>query len=223
MRESSLFAPALVKQDAVSPAEGVGASDVEGRVVDKVQIRDGRWRGRDVRESFVEECCVCKRESAGAGRQGRSGPKRRGERETNPIRACKKSRRRHSHMIRHPQRNARFLAIGVPAWRAFSGKQIVGTSSAQSAAELERCKGKTHKDVGVGQRPDMTLFPVDTGEQMLQFGVDFEDRLERQTGVAVLVVIERVDLVMPHESADRESVLFVVVVVQVSSFIVREA
>jgi hypothetical protein len=33
---------------------------------------------------------------------------------------------------------------------------------------------------------------------MLQFGVDFEDRLERQTGVAVLVVIERVDLVMTN-------------------------
>lgn len=44
----------------------------------------------------------------------------------------------------------------------------------------------------------MTLFPIDTGEQMLQFGVDFEDRLERQTRVAMLVVIERVDLVMPH-------------------------
>ena len=58
MRESSLFAPALVKQDAVSPAEGVGASDVERRVVDKVQIRDGRWRGRNMREGFVEECCV---------------------------------------------------------------------------------------------------------------------------------------------------------------------
>lgn len=81
----------------------------------------------------------------------------------------------------------------------------------------------THKDVGVGECPDVTLLPIDTGEQMLQFGVDFEDRLERQTGVAVLVVIERVDLVMPHESADRESILFVVVIVQVSSFIVREA
>jgi hypothetical protein len=40
----------------------------------------------------------------------------------------------------------------------------------------------------------MTLFPVDTGEQMLQFGVDFEDRLERQTGVAVLSDDEARDL-----------------------------
>lgn len=103
----------------------------------------------------------------------------------------------------------------------FRGERA-GTSSAK-ARELMRCKVGTHKDVGVGQRPDMTLFPIDTGEQMLQFGVDFEDRLEWQTRVAVLVVVERVDLVMPHESADRESVLFVVVVVQISSFIVRQA
>lgn len=116
MRESSLFAPALVKQDAVSPAEGVGASDVERRVVDKVQIRDGRWRGRDMREGFVEECCVCEKSETGG--QRKSVGKEGGRTRTNRIRACKKSRRRRSHMIRRPQRTARFPVAGVPAWRA---------------------------------------------------------------------------------------------------------
>lgn len=82
VREASLFAPALVKEDAVTPAEGVGASDVERRVVDKVQIRDGRWRRRDVREGFIEECCVREKNQKQRGQrklEDKGGVVRKGE------------------------------------------------------------------------------------------------------------------------------------------------
>lgn len=38
-----------------------------------------------------------------------------------------------------------------------------------------------------------------------------KDLLERERGVALLIVIERVDLVVAHESADRETVFRIVV------------
>lgn len=55
--QADLLAPALVVQDAVAPVQRVRAADVERRVVDKVEGRDGRGRGGDVRDGFVEECC----------------------------------------------------------------------------------------------------------------------------------------------------------------------
>jgi hypothetical protein len=52
----------------------------------------------------------------------------------------------------------------------------------------------------------VTLLSVDVSQQLLQSRIDFENGFEGKSLVAVLVVVERVDLVMPHESSNRQAV-----------------
>lgn len=65
-------------------------------------------------------------------------------------------------------------------------------------------------DVGVREAPQPDLAPVKVLEQPPQLRLGREHALERQGVVDLLVVLDRVDLVVPHEPFDREPVLLVV-------------
>lgn len=206
--EASLFRPALVKESAVTPPERVGAADVQRRVVDKVEVTDGRRRRGDVREGFVEVLCgTWRRKAESAEGMRHSDTWRRGGftrfRLAGKVAGAVIARDDPLKVLRHAEK----LQYSRGVLQA--GEEHPSTLRSGSKPK-KRPRVSTYEDIGIGEGPHVTLFPVDVREQSLQFGVDRQDRLERQARVAVLVVVERVDLVMPDQSPNREAVLLVV-------------
>lgn len=72
----------------------------------------------------------------------------------------------------------------------------------------------TMRLVGVGEQPQPDLAPVNILEELAQLGIRLDDGLQRQSVVHLGVVVHGVNLVVTHETLDRETVVCVVLAVQ---------